>query len=65
MSNEMKTLLNLIRQEFNLDRCDTSFDEVNAEIAYIQDTYIHDAGDLVNSLVYLNRDGKVQLAFSN
>ena len=61
----MRELLKLIQKEFNLSQCDTSFDEVNAEIAYIQDTYIHDASDLLLTLVYLNPDKEVQLVWSN
>ena len=61
----MRELLKLIQKEFNLSQFDTSFDEVNAEIAYIQDTYIHDASDLLLTLVYLNPDKEVQLVWSN
>lgn len=55
----------MIRKEFDLSKCDTTFDEVNAEIAYIQDTYIHDASDLLKTLAYINPDKEVQLVFSN
>jgi hypothetical protein len=65
MDDSMKFLLKLIKQEFDLEKCDTTFDEVNAEIAFIQDTYIHDASDLVRTLAYINPDGKVQLVYSN
>ena len=61
----MKYLLQFIQKEFDLTKCDTTFDEVCAEIDYIEDTYIHDASDLLLTLAYLNPDGEVQLVFSN
>ncbi len=61
----MKYLLRLIKKEFNLEKCDTSFIEINAEIAFIQDTYINDTSDLLLTLAYINPKKEVQLVFSN
>lgn len=61
----MKYLLQFIRKEFDLENPNTTFDEVCEEIQYIQDTYIHDASDLVRTLAYINPDKEVQLVYSN
>ncbi len=61
----MKYLLQFIRKEFDLQNPSTTFVEVCEEIEYIQDTYIHDASDLLITLAYINPDKEVQLVFSN
>jgi len=63
--NTMKDLLKLIEKEFDLSKCNTTFAEISAEIDYIQETYIHDADDLLLTLAYINSNKEVQLVFSN
>ena len=50
----MKNLLIQIQKEFNLSKCDTSFAEINAEIDYIQETYVDEYKDLFTCLVFIN-----------
>jgi len=50
----MKNLLKHIQKEFDLTKCDASFDEICAEIEYIKDVYVDEYKDLFTCLAFIN-----------
>jgi len=50
---------------FSFVYCTFDIHKISAEIDYIQETYIHDADDLLLTLAYINSNKEVQLVFSN